>query len=390
MTFHDRALVGAIELKDADADDAAGIVTKALDELQTKIGAQIDERLKAVETKADSSALVSRLDKLEARLNRPAVVTGDKAEDVERKAFINYARRGVERMDAVEAKALTVATGADGGFLAPEIFASELIKLTTEYSPIRAYANVVNISGDSIVYPRRTGTTAAVWVGETEDRTASQPSYEQITLANHELATYADVSTKLLEDNAFNLEGELQADFAENFGKTEGAAFVKGTGVGQPKGLMTATGIAEVKTGVAAAFPAANPADVLIGMYHKLPTVIAQRGAWLMNRNTLAEIRKWKDGDGRLLLNDARTGGFSELLGRPVVEMVDMADIAAGTFPIVFGDLSGFRIVDRIGLSLLRDPFTLAAKGQVRFHARKRTGSDVTHPDRFVKLKVSA
>ncbi|MDR4306573.1 phage major capsid protein [Chelatococcus sambhunathii] len=386
MTFHDRAFAGAIELKDAEGDDAAGIVTKALEELR----GSIDDRLKAVETKADASALVTRLDKLEARLNRPAVVT-DKSDDVERKAFMSFARRGVERMDDVERKALTVAVDTAGGFLAPEIFASELIKLTTEFSPIRAYANVVNVAGDSIVYPRRTGTTSATWVGETEDRTASQPAYEQITLANHELATYTDVSTKLLEDNQFNLEGELQADFAENFGKTEGLAFVKGTGVGQPKGLMTATGIAEVKTGAASAFPASNPADVLIGMYHKLPTVHAQRGAWVMNRNTLAEIRKWKDGQGRYLIVDPISeGAATTLLGRPIVEMLDMADIAANAYPIVFGDLSGFRIVDRIGLSLLRDPYTLATKGQVRFHARKRTGSDVTHPDRFVKLKVAA
>ena len=53
-------------------------------------------------------------------------------------------------------------------------------------------------------------------------------------------------------------------------------------------------------------------------------------------------------------------------------------------------DARGHRIVDRVGISILRDPYTLATKGQVRFHARKRVGADVTHPDRFVKLKVSA
>ncbi|MEQ9447567.1 MAG: phage major capsid protein, partial [Rhodospirillaceae bacterium] len=82
--------------------------------------------------------------------------------------------------------------------------------------------------------------------------------------------------------------------------------------------------------------------------------------------------------------------GATTLLGRPIVEAVDMDDIGADNFPVMFGDLSGYRIVDRIGLSTLRDPFTLAAKGQVRFHAYKRVGAEVTHPDRFVKLKVAA
>ncbi|WP_234838161.1 phage major capsid protein [Sinorhizobium medicae] len=154
---------------------------------------------------------------------------------------------------------------------------------------------------------------------------------------------------------------------------------------------MTASGIKEVKTGVADAFPAANPADVLIGMYHGIATTHANSGVWLMNRKTLGTIRQWKDGNGRYLVLDPITaGGVSTLLGRPIVEMPDMDDIGAGKFPILFGDLSGYRIIDRVGLSTLRDPYTLAGKGQVRFHARKRVGADVTHPDRFIKLKVAA
>jgi HK97 family phage major capsid protein len=153
---------------------------------------------------------------------------------------------------------------------------------------------------------------------------------------------------------------------------------------------MTATGITEVKTGVAAAFPASNPADVLIGMYHKIPTTHAQNAVWMMNRNTLSVIRQWKDSTGRYLVLDPITaGGASTLLGRPIVEMVDMDDIGAGLYPIIFGDMSGYRIVDRLGLDTLRDPYTIKLQGQTRFHAWKRVGADLTHPDRFVKLKVS-
>jgi HK97 family phage major capsid protein len=126
-------------------------------------------------------------------------------------------------------------------------------------------------------------------------------------------------------------------------------------------------------------------------MFHKLPNAHAQNAVWLMNRNTLGTIRKWKDGQGRyLVLDPISEGAPTTLLGRPVVEAVDMADIGANAYPIMFGDLQGYRIVDRVGLSLLRDPYTLATKGQVRFHARRRVGGDVTHPDRFVKLKVAA
>jgi HK97 family phage major capsid protein len=90
------------------------------------------------------------------------------------------------------------------------------------------------------------------------------------------------------------------------------------------------------------------------------------------------------------LVIDPQDGAPSQLLGRPIVEMPDMDNIAAGTYPIMFGDLSGYRIVDRVGLSILRDPYTLGSKSQVRFIARKRVGADLTHPDRFVKLRVAA
>lgn len=337
---------------------------------------QIRNRLDALEAKNARSGVV---------ITGPAVVTG------ERKAFENFMRRGVERMSSDEVKALVASTDAAGGFLAPEAFGAELIKQLVEFSPIRQYARVVEITASEIKYPKRVSGTAASWTGETADRTASQPVYDQLTIAPHELATYVDLSNALAEDNAYDLEGELLTDFAESFGKAEGAAFVKGTGTGQPKGILTATGITEVNTGASGNFAATNPADVLIRAYHKLPTTYAQRGVWLMNRNTLATVRTWKDAQGRYLVVEPLTAGMpATILGRPIVEALDMDDVAANAFPIVFGDLSGYRIVDRIAMSVLRDPFTLAAKGQIRIHARKRVGADLTHPDRFVKIKVAA
>ncbi len=375
--------------------DARTLEVKSILEGNSMENEELEVKSDPVASPEEVKALKARIDKLEAKANRPLAANnnhlfGDN-DNSEKKAFVSYLRRGIERISPDEVKALTVSTDANGGYLAPEEFGSELIKLLNEYSPIRSYARVVNISAPEIKYPRRVSGTAATWVSETEDRTESGMTFEQITLTPFELATFTDVSNQLLEDNAYGLEGELLADYAESFGKTEGVAFVKGTGVGQPKGIMTATGIKEVKTGVAAAFPSTNPADVIIGMYHAIATSHAQSGAWLMNRNTLSVIRQWKDGTGRYLVLDPITaGGVMTLLGRPIVEMPDMDDIGAGKFPILFGDLSGYRIIDRVGLSTLRDPYSLAGKGQVRFHARKRVGADLTHPDRFVKLKVAA
>ena len=346
----------------------------------------------AAELAALDTKFMDRLDKLEAKMNRPAIITDSRAsDDLERKAFLSFARKGVERMPPDEVKALTVAVDATAGFLAPETFATELIKLLVQFSPIRQYARVITVGASEIKYPRRTASTVATWTGEIANRTTSQPAYEQILLTPHELATYTDVSTALLEDSVFDIENELASELAESFGSAEGAAFISGTGTGQPKGLLAAGSIPnEVKTGVAADFPAANPADKILDLFHALPGVHAQNAAWLMNRNTLATVRKWKDAQGRYLVVDPLTASAATtLIGRPIVEAVDMPNVGAATSPIIFGDLQGYRIIDRVNLSILRDPYSLATNGQVRFHARKRVGADVTHPDRLVRLKCA-
>lgn len=388
MTIHTGPLAGVpIETKaegdapEGQTGDVAEAVATALEGIRTEVVA----RLEKLETKAADT---------DRRLSRPTVITETKAEApeaIERKAFTSFLRRGVERMPADEVKTLTVAADTAGGFIAPPEFGSEILKRLVEFSPLRQYARVISISAPQIRYPRRVNSVGASWVSETGDRTGSEPSFEQVALTPYELATFVDVSTALLEDNAYDLEGELAIEFAEAFGKTEGAAFVTGTGVGQPKGLFTASGVAEIKTGAAAGFPASSPADVLIGMFHGLPTAHAQRGAWVMNRKTLSTIRQWKDGQGRYLVIDPISeSAATTLLGRPIVEAVDAPDIAAGAVPIMFGDLQGYRIIDRVNLQTLRDPFTRAAVGQVRIHGRKRVGGDVTHPDRFIRLKVAA
>jgi HK97 family phage major capsid protein/HK97 family phage prohead protease len=342
----------------------------------------------AIDTKA-LDKVVARLEQVEAKLNRPAIITADNAVSDERKAFVEFARKGVERMEQKAVAALTVSTDSQGGYLAPEEVGSEILKSLVEFSPIRQYAKVITIGGSEIKLPRRLTGTVASWVAEIADRAQSDQTYEQATFTPYELATFVDVSTQLLEDNAYNLEGELTADFAESFGKAEGTAFVSGDGSGKPKGLMAATGITTINSGVAATL-GTDPAGLLMTLYHKLPTAFAQNGVWLMNRTTLGTLRQLKDTTGRFLLADPISAGMpTTILGRPVVEAVDMDDVGAAKFPIMFGDLSGYRIVDRIGLSVLRDPFSLATKGQVRFHARRRVGADVTHADRFAKIKCS-
>lgn len=155
----------------------------------------------------------------------------------------------------------------------------------------------------------------------------------------------------------------------------------------KPLGLLSDTGVNYTASGSATAILL----DGIIDLYYALAPAYRQRGAWLLNGSSLASIRKIKDGNGLYIWQPALAAGQPEtILGRPVVEAVDMPDVSGNAFPVMFGDFaSAFRIYDRISLSLLRDPYSQATSGLTRFHARRRVGARVVRPEAIRKLKIA-
>ncbi|MBL4917458.1 phage major capsid protein [Szabonella alba] len=334
-----------------------------------------------IDTKA-FNAMLSRLDKLEAKANRPAAPAIVQGDETERKAFVSFLQGG-----DFDKKALTVANDAPAYVLAPEETSGEFIRNLVEFSPIRSIADVRSTGSHTILLPKRTGITNAVWVGETTARTASEPTFDQSEIAVKEIATHVDLSLRMLEDSG-NVEAEVRLALAEDFGAKEALAFVKGSTAVEPTGFMTAAGIAETSNGHVATLAA----DALIQLMYAMPATYRNRGSWVMNGTTLATIRTMKDGNGNYLWQPSYQAGQPEtILGRPVVEAVDMPDIAEDETPIIFGDFkAGYRIYDRVTLDVLPDLLTQRTTGLARFHARRRVGAGVVRPDVFRKLKMSA
>lgn len=376
--------------ENAAADTGAPDIEARLAALEAGSGS-VDARLASVEDRL--GAVKTAAERIETRLNRPGVAVETKAagQQIETKAFGNFLRHGREALPPDEVKALVVSTDTAGGYLAPEPFTAELLRNLVLFSPIRQAARVSQTAQGSVILPRRTRNLTASWVGEVETRSATEPSYGQLELPVHELACYVDVSNRLLEDSAFDMATELARDFAEEFGRCEGAAFVAGDGVKKPVGLLGA-GITTIASGAAAGLPTTNPGDVLFDLFYSLPGAYAANAAWGMNRTTLGVVRKLKDTSGAYLLADPLAAGQpATILGRPVIEMPDLPDIEAGATPICFGDFaSGFRIFDRVQLAVLRDPYSIQVQGLVRFHARRRVAAGVVLPDAFRLLKIAA
>lgn len=336
-----------------------------------------------------TSDVKARLDAMEAKLNRPEL-DGSKDDEPsdERKAFAHYLRRG-DATPADEIKTLTVSSDPGGGYLAPAEMSTEFIRDLVQFSPIRQYASVRTTGAPSVKYPKRTSVTNAQWEGELEESDASEPTFGQLEIPVHKLTTFCDISEELLADSAGVAEQEVRLALAEDFGRKEAIAFVNGTGVKQPEGVMGNADIAHTVNGHAANLSA----DKFIDLMYSLPAAYrnAPGAAWAMNGTTLAAVRKLKDTSGQYLWQPSLQVGQPEtLLGKAVVEMVDMPDIADGAFPVIFGDWSAYRILDRLALSVLVDPYTQKRNGVVRIHGTRRVGGRIMQAARFRKLKTAA
>lgn len=185
----------------------------------------------------------------------------------------------------------------------------------------------------------------------------------------------------------------MQVEFA----KKEGAAFVSGTGSNQPYGILTyVTGaanaarhpygaIALVNSGAATALTG----DGIVNLVYALPSAFAANAKFFGSRPTMATVRLLKDGQGNYLWQPSYTAGQpSTLVGYPVVEVPDMPAIAANAVPLLFGDMAEtYLVVDRIGISVLRDPYS--NKPYVHFYTVKRVGGGVKNPEAMRGQKIA-
>ena len=378
------------KLEQVAKNEADPLLDEKLAKIEAKMDSLEDVNQAITKQQAAQENLKEQMEQIHTVVTRPNSGFDSKQVDTTLKAFDQYCRKGLEGLEPDEKKALTVSNDSTGGFLAPPEYVRELIKTITEISPIRSIARIRQTAQRSIQVPKRTGQFAAAWVAESGTRsetTGYTVGLEEIPA--HEYYALIDISEQDLEDTVFDLEAEMQAEFAERFALLEGTAFVSGDAVGKPEGFMTNSSVSEVVSGNASALLA----DGLITLVHSIKADYARSGTFVFNRSTLAAIRKLKDTAGQYVFQAGMTltGGVTNtILGYPYVEATDMPDVGAGNFPIAFGDFRrAYMIVDRINLAVLRDPFTQATTGNVRYVARKRTGGQVILAEAIVKQKVS-
>jgi HK97 family phage major capsid protein len=345
----------------------------------TVLNSQIEKANEAI------TALQAEIKAMQTAANRTqsAGASNSNASDLEQKAaFEKYIRKGIE------SKALSVDSDPDGGYLVRAELAAKVIEKLFETSPIRQVADVISISSDALELYNDSDEAGAEWAGEAATRsTTTTPQLKMIKVPVHEIFAKPKATQKLLDDAAWNMEAWLQKKLSDKFGRTENTAFVSGNGVAKPMGFLSyAAGtshgqIEQVISGSAATITA----DGLISLLYSLKAGYQANATFLMQRLTLAAVRKLKDSQNRYLWEPGLNGdGQERILGKKVFMADDMPALAADALSVACGDFKqGYQIVDRIGMRILRDPFS--AKPFVEFYTTKRVGGGVVN---FEAIKI--
>ncbi len=316
-------------------------------------------------------------------------------------AFDAYVRKGdATQLRDLEAKALSVGTDADGGYLVPDELERSVNRGVRNVSPIRAIAGIRQVSSSVYKKPFAITGAEAGWIAETAARPETDtPTLAELSFPNMELYAMPAATSALLDDSAVDINEWIAEEVRDSFAEQEGTAFVTGNGTAKPKGFLDYTKVANaswswgnigfILTGADGAFPASDPGDKLIDLVYSVKSGYRANGTFVFNRATQAVVRKMKDGEGNYLWQPAaKAGDASTLMGFPVAESEDMPDIAADSYSVAFGDFRrGYLIVDRVGIRILRDPYS--AKPYVLFYTTKRVGGGVQDFDAIKLLKFA-
>ncbi len=400
----------------SDMTEIKGLVEK-VNEALVPLRAEVDsikaaQRDVVTETKFDKMAaqVTEAMEKLQAIEQKNAAIeaafarrdagNADGAKELEAKGreALQEFKAGRDRGD-LEIRARATDTQQTGGFLVMPDLSSTVVSRVFETSPIRLVANVEQAGSKSREFLIDDDEAGATWSGERSVATDDTPDIGLKEIVTHEITSTMKATATMIEDAYLDLASWMQTKGADKISRTENSAFFTGTGIKQPRGLLTyaawaSAGVYERDKieQIASGGATTLTADGLIDTQAALKEAYQAQAVWLMKRATFGSIIKLKGADnfyfGPMML--AQGVPTMQLLGRRVMFCDDMQALGTGSNLVcAYGDFGrAYTILDRVGLQVLRDPFT--ADPYTLFRLRRRTGGDVTSFDAVKLTKLAA
>lgn len=381
-------------------------------QLQSAVQEMREKNDQSLAAKVDDTVLTEHVDRINADIGRIeeamdkaladiAAAKVGKTEQVRdpeyTEQFNAYFRSGVETARLNEVKAAATKTDGEGGFLAPIEWDRTVSGRLKQVSAMRQYASVQRISGAGFKKVFSDRNVGSGWVGETAARPAtSTPGLASLDFPLGEIYANPAASQGLIDDAEVDIEAWLADEVETEFARQEGIAFLSGDGVNKPHGILTYVeggsaaarhpwgAIEAIDSGAAASLTG----DGFVDLIYSLPEEYEANARLFLNRTTAGKARKLKDGQGNYLWQPAFSAGEPATIGGvPTAHIPGMPAVAAGNIAALYGDMEeAYQIIDRIGIRVLRDPYT--NKPFVHFYTTKRVGGGAKNVDAMKALVI--
>lgn len=308
-----------------------------------------------------------------------------------------------DQLSSDERKALSAGSDPDGGYLLPHSTVGMTAKKLYEQSLMRQICTVQIIGTGALEGLVDNDEADAGWVAEIGTRPETgTPQLGKYKIEAHEMYASPKISQTLIDDAAMDVEGWLAGKVADKFARVEGAAFWTGNGVGKPRGLTAyptaatadetrAWGTFEhVLTGANGDFHTTK-LDPMQDLQGAFKDEYLQSGLIVARREVRTKLRKLKEAtNDRYLWEPSNQVGQPDRLNGYAFRVDQyMPALATGSLSLAMGDFrQAYTIIDRIGIRVLRDPYT--AKPYIVFYTTKRTGGGALNYEAVKFLKFAA
>ena len=314
----------------------------------------------------------------------PEKKTG-RASDEYRKGMLQALRTNFRQISNV----LQEGIDENGGYLVPEEYDHRLIDVLNEENIMRRLGTTITTSGQHKINIAATK-PAAAWIEEGGALTFGDATFDQIMLDAYKLHVAIKVTEELLYDNAFHLENYIIDQFGKALANAEEDAFLNGDGTGKPLGIFAANGGAQKNVVTA---KASIESDDIINLVYALKRPYRKNAKFILNDQTIASIRKLKDGNGQYMWQPALISGEPDrLLGYEVLTSPFAPVAEAGKPFIAFGDFKYYNIGDRGTRSFQELKELFAGNGMVGYVAKERVDGKLILPEavQLLTLKGTA
>lgn len=303
--------------------------------------------------------------------------------------FDTWMRRGEKGMNAEQAakyyNTMSTTTPAEGGYTVPTTVGAGLIESLKAFGGMRAVAELLpTATGNPMGFPSSDGTSEeGELLAENAQASNLDPSFGTVSLNVFKYSSkIIVVPIELLQDSTVDIEAFVRRRIVERIGRITNKQYTIGSGVGQPRGIVTASGVGKVgQTGQTLTFTY----DDLVDLLESVDDAYQDTSCKFMFAQSVRKgLRKMKDTGGRPIWTPGYEAGITAaapdlLLGQEVAINNHMPDPAANAKSIVYGDLSKYMIRDALNVTLMRfDDSAFASKGQVGFLAFCRSGGNLT------------